>query len=137
MKQRSLKVTGSIRPKGRTKQIEILLSTFQRNINLGSYMAVFVGMYLIYNAVSIAVVHRRKEIGILRALGTSRGEIIKLFLGETFVLAVIGSGSRCCIRRASGKIAGRDLRPGGIRGLHAHVGQRNQRQLEQPLRGVS
>lgn len=78
-------------PEGRTKQVEVLLSTFQRNINLVSYIAVFVGMYLIYNAVAIAVVHRRKEIGILRALGASRTEIIKLFLGETFVLAVIGS----------------------------------------------
>ncbi len=78
-------------PEGRTKQIEILLSTFQRNINLISYIAVFVGMYLIYNAVSIAVVHRRKEIGVLRALGTTRGQIIRLFLGETLVLSVVGS----------------------------------------------
>lgn len=78
-------------PEGRTKQVEILLSTFQRNINLVSYIAVFVGMYLIYNAVSIAVVHRRKEIGILRALGTSRSQIIKLFLGETLALSVVGS----------------------------------------------
>ncbi len=78
-------------PQGRTKQIEILLSTFQRNINLVSYIAVFVGMYLIYNAVSIAVVLRRKEIGVLRALGATRGQIIRLFLGETFILAVVGS----------------------------------------------
>lgn len=78
-------------PEGRTRQIEILLSSFQRNIDLVSYIAVFVGMYLIYNAVSIAVVHRRREIGVLRALGATRGQITRLFLGETFVLAVVGS----------------------------------------------
>jgi putative ABC transport system permease protein len=78
-------------PEGRTRQIEILLSSFQRNIDLVSYIAVFVGMYLIYNAVSISVVHRRKEIGVLRALGTTRGQIVRLFLGETVVLAVVGS----------------------------------------------
>jgi putative ABC transport system permease protein len=78
-------------PEGRTRQIEILLASFQRNIDLVSYIAVFVGMYLIYNAVSIAVVHRRREIGVLRALGTTRGQIVRLFLGETFVLAVAGS----------------------------------------------
>ncbi|HWR72935.1 MAG TPA: ABC transporter permease, partial [Nitrospirota bacterium] len=78
-------------PEGRTRQIEILLSSFQRNIDLVSYIAVFVGMYLIYNAVSINVVHRRREIGVLRALGASRGQIMRLFLGETFVLAVLGS----------------------------------------------
>lgn len=78
-------------PEGRTRQIEILLSSFQRNIDLVSYIAVFVGMYLIYNAVSISVVHRRREIGVLRALGTGRGQIMRLFLGETFVLSVVGS----------------------------------------------
>ncbi len=80
-----------VTPEGRTKQVELLISHFQKNINLISFIAVFVGMYLIYNAVSISVVQRRKEIGILRALGTTRREIISLFLGETFVLAIIGS----------------------------------------------
>ncbi len=80
-----------ITPEGRTKQVALLISRFQKNINLISFIAVFVGMYLIYNAVSISVVQRRKEIGILRALGTTRGQIISLFLGETFVLAIIGS----------------------------------------------
>lgn len=80
-----------VTPEGRTKQVEVLLATFQRNINIVSFIAVFVGMYLIYNAVSISVVHRRKEIGILRALGTTRAQIIRMFLGETFAIAVIGS----------------------------------------------
>ncbi len=80
-----------VTPEGRTRQVELLVSNFQKNINLISFIAVFVGMYLIYNAVSISVVQRRKEIGILRALGTTRKEIISLFLGETFVLAIIGS----------------------------------------------
>jgi putative ABC transport system permease protein len=78
-------------PEGRTRQVELLVSRFQKNINLISFIAVFVGMYLIYNAVSISVVQRRKEIGILRALGTTRRQIIALFLGETFVIAIVGS----------------------------------------------
>lgn len=78
-------------PEGRTRQVETLLATFQRNINIVSFIAVFVGMYLIYNAVSISVVHRRREIGVLRALGATRGHIVRMFLGETFVIAVIGS----------------------------------------------
>jgi putative ABC transport system permease protein len=81
-----------ITPEGRTKQVEVLISHFQKNINLISFIAVFVGMYLIYNAVSISVVQRRKEIGILRALGSTRREIIVLFLGETLIMAIVGSG---------------------------------------------
>ncbi len=79
-------------PEGRTRQVEQLVERFQKNINLISFIAVFVGMYLIYNAVSISVVQRKKEIGILRALGTTRKQIIALFLGETFVMAIAGSG---------------------------------------------
>ena len=81
-----------VTPEGRTKQVEVLISHFQNNINLISFIAVFVGMYLIYNAVSISVVQRRKEIGILRALGSTRREVIALFLGETFAMAIVGSG---------------------------------------------
>ncbi|NMC74476.1 MAG: ABC transporter permease, partial [Geobacteraceae bacterium] len=78
-------------PAGRTRQVETMISKFQNGFNLISYLAIFVGMYLIYNAVSISVVHRRREIGILRALGCSRKEIILLFLGETLVISVVAS----------------------------------------------
>jgi putative ABC transport system permease protein len=78
-------------PASRTRQVEILLSRFRKTIGLISLMATFVGMYLIYNAVSISVVQRKKEIGILRALGAKRSEIIGLFLGETGAMSILGS----------------------------------------------
>lgn len=78
-------------PAGRTRQIEGMLSKFQTGLNLISIFAIVVGMYLIYNAVSISIVHRRKEIGILRALGTTRGQIMRLFMAETLVISIIAS----------------------------------------------
>ena len=78
-------------PAGRTRQIEGMLNKFQTGLNLISIFAIVVGMYLIYNAVSISIVHRRKEIGILRALGVTRGQIMRLFLAETFVISIIAS----------------------------------------------
>ncbi len=78
-------------PAGRTRQVEVLLSRFRNSMDLVGYMAMFVGMYLIYNAVSIAVVQRRKEIGILRAVGGSRSQIALLFLTETLVVSLIAS----------------------------------------------
>ncbi|MEZ4600991.1 MAG: FtsX-like permease family protein [Syntrophotaleaceae bacterium] len=78
-------------PVGRTRQIESMLANFQTGLNLISFFAIIVGMYLIYNAVSISIVHRRKEIGILRALGATRGQIMQLFLGETLVISAVGS----------------------------------------------
>jgi len=78
-------------PAGRTRQVEDMISRFQNGLNLVSYLAIFAGMYLIYNAVSISVVNRRREIGILRALGCLRRNIILLFLGETLVISIIAS----------------------------------------------
>ena len=78
-------------PAGRTRQIENLMARFRKSMDLISFMALFVGMYLIYNTVSISVVQRRKEIGILRAIGATRGQIIMLFLAETFALSLAAS----------------------------------------------
>jgi putative ABC transport system permease protein len=78
-------------PAGRTMQIAGMIAKFQTGLNLISIFAIVVGMYLIYNAVSISIVHRRKEIGILRALGVTRGQIMRLFLAETLVISIVAS----------------------------------------------
>jgi putative ABC transport system permease protein len=48
-------------------------------------------MFIIYNSFAIAVTQRRAEIGILRALGATRGQIRALFLGESAVTGLVGS----------------------------------------------
>lgn len=78
-------------PAGRSQQVADMIARFQDSLDLLSYLAIFVGMYLIYNAVSISVVHRRREIGILRAIGARKKEVILLFLGETALMAVVAS----------------------------------------------
>jgi len=78
-------------PAGRSRQLENLMTRFRKSMDLISFMALFVGMYLIYNTVSISVVQRRKEIGIMRALGATRNQIIMLFLAETVVLSLLAS----------------------------------------------
>jgi putative ABC transport system permease protein len=78
-------------PAGRTRQMENFMGRFRKSMDLISFMALFVGMYLIYNTVSISIVQRRREIGILRALGTTRSQIIGLFLAETVAIALLAS----------------------------------------------
>ena len=56
-----------------------------------SVFALFVGVFIIYNAFAIAVTQRRREIGILRALGATRSQIRSLFLRESAVSGVLGS----------------------------------------------
>ncbi|HYE75939.1 MAG TPA: FtsX-like permease family protein, partial [Blastocatellia bacterium] len=80
------------RPARRGQQVEKMLEAFHFNLTALSYIALLVGLFLIYNTVSISVITRREEVGTLRALGVSRYAVLGLFLSEAAVLAAIGCG---------------------------------------------
>ena len=67
-----------------------MLAAFRWNLRVLSYVALIVGAFLIYNTVSVSVVRRRNEIGVLRALGATRGAVLSAFLGEAACFGVIG-----------------------------------------------
>ena len=77
-----------------TNENRRMLAAFRWNLRLLSYIALVVGAFLIYNTISVSVVRRRAEIGIVRALGASRGSILAAFIGEAasfgFAGALIG-----------------------------------------------
>jgi putative ABC transport system permease protein len=60
-------------------------------VSISSLLALFIGMFLIYNSFAIAVTQRRAEIGVLRALGATRGQIRTLFLAEGAAMGLVGS----------------------------------------------
>jgi putative ABC transport system permease protein len=78
-------------PEHRGQSVETMMRSFQLGLNLGSGVALLVGIFLVYNTVSIGVVQRRREIGTLRALGATRSSIRWLFALESMVLGIIGS----------------------------------------------
>ena len=78
-------------PAGRGQQFEAMLAAYSMMVGISSLFALFIGMFIIYNSFAIAVTQRRSEIGILRALGATRGQIRWLFLGESAVTGLIGS----------------------------------------------
>ena len=67
-----------------------LSAAFSLNLTAMSLLALMVGMFLIYNAISFSVVQRRALLGILRALGVSRRELLLGVLGEALLLGVAG-----------------------------------------------
>jgi putative ABC transport system permease protein len=79
------------RPERRGEAVEKMLAAFHFNLTMLSTIALVVGLFLIYNTISVAVMTRRAEIGMLRTLGTMRGAIVGLFLGEAMLLAVLGA----------------------------------------------
>lgn len=78
-------------PARRGGETEILLAAFQLNLVALSLVSMVVGIYLIYNSLSASVVRRRHEIGILRANGATRAEVMALFLGEGLACGFLGT----------------------------------------------
>ena len=80
------------RPAQRGRQVEQMLAAFHFNLTALSYIALVVGLFLVYNTVAVSVITRRREIGTLRALGATRRLVRSLFLGEAALLAMMGAG---------------------------------------------
>ncbi len=95
-----------ISPAVRTGEIERLLRSFRLNLEALSYVALLVGMYLIYNTLAISVVQRKPEISALRSLGARKGEIFAAFLCEGALYGTLGT--------AAGLVAGAFLAQGAV-----------------------
>jgi len=78
-------------PSARGQQFEAMTAAYSMIVNISSLFALFIGMFIIYNAFAIAVTQRRSEIGILRALGATRPQIRWLFLSESAITGLVGS----------------------------------------------
>jgi putative ABC transport system permease protein len=79
------------RPARRGEQVEQMLAAFHLNLTALSWVALVVGLFLVYNTVTISVIARREEIGLLRALGVTRWQVTALFLGEAAALGLAGT----------------------------------------------
>ncbi|HMW86005.1 MAG TPA: ABC transporter permease [Nitrospira sp.] len=78
------------RPIQRSQQVESMVGAFQLNLSVLSMVGLLVGIFLIYNTVSFTVAQRRREVGILRAIGMSEPMVVAVFLAEAGVFGVVG-----------------------------------------------
>ena len=84
-----------------------MLDSFRWNLRVLSYVSLAVGAFLIYNTISVSVVRRRFEIGILRALGTPRAAILAGILGEASCFGLLGG--------IAGIVLGRVMSEGAVK----------------------
>ncbi len=78
------------RPSQRSQQLERMVGAFQLNLGALSMVGLLVGLLLVYNTVSYAVVQRRREIGLYRAIGMARGVVTTLFVTEASLMGLAG-----------------------------------------------
>ncbi len=70
-----------------------MTQAFNTNLRALGLLALLVGLFLVYGTMSFAIVQRRRSLGILRALGATRGQLLRIILLEAVGLALVGGAA--------------------------------------------
>ncbi len=79
------------RSETRTQEISGQLQGFRLALLFFAGTALFVGAFLVFNALSMTVLERTRELGMLRALGSTRTMIARSVVAEALILGILGS----------------------------------------------
>ncbi len=75
----------------RNSQVAQMTAAFQINLTALSLLALLVGIFLIYNAMTFSVVQRRSLFGTLRSIGYTREQVFGMVLGEAALVGAFGA----------------------------------------------
>ncbi|QDU18604.1 FtsX-like permease family protein [Urbifossiella limnaea] len=83
---------GAVRtPDAQQRATQEIISGLQIGFLVCSAGAMIVGLFLVYNAMAVTVAERRTDIGILRAVGATRLQVVLLFSAAGAILGVAGA----------------------------------------------
>lgn len=77
---------------GRNSATLHLTDAFTLNLKSLSFLALLVGLFIVYNTMSFNVLQRRPLIATLRVLGVTRRQVLAGILGEALLLGTVGAG---------------------------------------------
>lgn len=77
-------------PDRRGAQMEELITIFVAGFDITSGFALGIGTFLIFNAFTVSVNRRRRDVGTLRSLGATPRQVQALFLLEGVVIGLVG-----------------------------------------------
>ncbi len=78
-------------PGEREEQADGLLSAFRLNLTALSLISLLVGLFLVYTSVQASLVRRRRELGVLRSMGATKGQVLRLLLSEAAAVGLVGT----------------------------------------------
>ncbi len=79
-------------PQGYDQRTREVLAGLELAFALCGAGALVVGLFLITNVLTVSMVERRFDIGLLRSLGATRGQVAWSFLGESALFGLLGAG---------------------------------------------
>jgi len=86
-------VTGAEITREGQNEVRDALSFFDTFLLVFALIAMFVGSFLIFNTFSIVVAQRLRELALLRAVGASRGQVMRSVLGESLLIGFLASAA--------------------------------------------
>lgn len=84
-------ITGAEFTKESQDAFQRIIAIFNTFLLTFALIALFVGSFIIYNTFSIIVAGRTRELGLLRAVGATRGQVLRSVLVEAFVVGLLAS----------------------------------------------
>src|SRR6266702_2063712 len=100
------------RPEADAERTGALSRAYRVNLNVLALVALFTGGLLVFSAQALAVVRRRSQLALLRALGVTRRALVAMLLAEAAVVGAVGALAGIALRRF-----GAELGAGYFRGL--------------------
>ncbi len=99
------------RPAARASVARHVLKNIEQPLDALSVMSLIAGAFIILNTFLMSISERRRSLALLRALGTTRPQLSRMLLGESLLLAAVGT------------VLGIGLGIGAARGMLAGMGQ--------------
>lgn len=63
---------------------------YRNGVYMAGLLALMLGLYVIFHTLSMSLVERIREVGVLHALGTRRRQVARIFLTEALILSGLG-----------------------------------------------
>jgi putative ABC transport system permease protein len=93
------RLNATVRPRGleasnwtQSSAVYVMVQVVEGIINIIAVMFILLGSAVVINTTMMVVFERRREIGALGAMGMNAFELVRLFLIEAIILAVLGAG---------------------------------------------
>jgi len=84
-------ITGKALTKETQDSVHKALGFITTALLVFAFVALIVGMFIIYNTFSIVVAQRMREMALLRAIGASRRQVLGSVIGESVVVGLVAS----------------------------------------------
>lgn len=84
-------VTGDVATEDQSKQLKQVVDILRNVLLAFAVIVLFVGSFIIFNAFKITVAQRTRQVGLLRAVGASGGQVVRSVLLEAFITGIVAS----------------------------------------------